>query len=109
MNSETAPKKRRPPGRTPASGYKGVYLRPSGKYRAMVWLADGKSRSLGLHKTKEQAAAAVARHRGDEDEARRLEAKDDVYDPDEVTRRATPAEIAYARGYRPGSNDRAIV
>lgn len=108
MSESTTTKKRRPPGRKPASGYKGVYLRPCGKYRAMIWQA-GKGISLGLFPTAQEAAAAIARHNGDEAEVRRLEAKARVYDPTSVTRRATPAEIAHARGYRAGSNDRAIV
>ena len=90
-------------GRIPASGYKGVYRR-DGNFKAVVWV-EGKSITLGHCRTAVEAAILVARYNKQEVEARRLEDKIDV----NYVRRATPAEEARAKGYRCGSNDRAIV
>lgn len=106
-NSDNGGKPKRT-GRKSSTGYPGVYARPYGWYRAMVWTA-GKGKSLGSRfKSPELAAAAIARYQGDEGEARRLEEKAGVFDSGSVTRRATPAELAYAGGYLTGSIDREI-
>lgn len=71
---QASPVNRRPPGRKSSTGYKGVYRHKtkSGiRYKAAVSIG-GKLTHLGTYTDRHLAAAAVADHNGDKEEAIRL-------------------------------------